>query len=45
MRDASAVADGHKPTPEQRRRAVWSAVLLAIVAVGIYATVFLKFIR
>ena len=45
MTGARAKAEGHKPTPEQRRRAVWSAVLLAVMAVGIYATVFLKFIR
>jgi hypothetical protein len=39
------MTDGHKPTPEQRRRAVLSAVLLAMMAVAIYATVFLKFLR
>ena len=30
------MADGHKPTPEQRRRAVVSAVVLAVMVVGIY---------
>ena len=39
------MAEGHKPTPEQRRRAVLSAVLLAMMAAAIYATVFLKFLR
>lgn len=37
------MAEGHRPTPEQRRRAVVSAVVLALLAVGIYATVVLKF--
>ncbi len=29
----------HKPTPEQKRRALASAVALALVALGIYAVV------
>ena len=36
------MAEGHKPTPEQRRRAVISAVVLAAMVVGIYLTVILK---
>jgi hypothetical protein len=39
------MADGHKPTPDQRKRAVLSAVLLAVMVVAIYATVVLKFAR
>jgi hypothetical protein len=37
------MADGHKPTPSQKRRAVLTAVVLAVLAIGIYATVVLKF--
>ena len=36
---------GHKPTPEQRRRAVASAVVLAAMVVAIYVTYMLKFAR
>jgi hypothetical protein len=39
------MAGSHKPTPEQRRRAVASAVLLAVAVVAIYATYMLKFAR
>lgn len=39
------MAEGHKPTPEQKRRAVISAVVLAAMVVGIYATYMLKFAR
>jgi hypothetical protein len=39
------MAEGHKPTPGQRRRAVASAILLAAMAAAIYATVFVKFVR
>jgi hypothetical protein len=39
------MAEGHKPTPEQKRRAVISAVVLAAVAVVIYLTYMIKFIR
>ncbi len=35
----------HKPTPEQKRRAVVSAVVLAVVVVAIYATTVLQFAR
>ncbi len=33
----------HKPTPEQRRRAMVSAVALAAVVAGIYGVVLLKY--
>jgi hypothetical protein len=33
----------HEPTPGQRRNAVVSALVLALVALGIYATVIAKF--
>jgi hypothetical protein len=33
----------HEPTSRQKRNAVISAVLLALVAVGIYLTVIAKF--
>jgi hypothetical protein len=39
------MAEGHKPTPEQRRRAVISAVVLAATVVAIYLTFMLKFVR
>jgi hypothetical protein len=39
---ATAMAEGHKPTPEQRRRAVVSAVVLAFLVVAIYLTFVLK---
>jgi hypothetical protein len=39
------MAEGHKPTPEQKRRAVLSAVLLAATVVAIYLTFMLKFAR
>jgi hypothetical protein len=34
----------HEATPKQRRNAIISAVLLALVAVGIYLTVIAKFV-
>ena len=34
----------HEPTPKQRRNAVISAVVLALVAIGIYLTVIAKFV-
>ncbi|HLX22072.1 MAG TPA: hypothetical protein VKR38_01900 [Usitatibacter sp.] len=38
-------AMAHKPetTPEQRKRSLVSAIALAVVALGIYAVVILKF--
>jgi len=33
----------HEPTARQRRNAVISAVVLAVVAIGIYLTVIVKF--
>jgi hypothetical protein len=39
------MAGSHKPTPEQRRRAVASAVVLAVTVVAIYLTFMLKFAR
>ena len=33
----------HEPTPEQRRRAVVTGVVLAVVATAVYAVVMLKF--
>ena len=34
----------HEPTGKQRRNAVISAIVLALVAVGIYLTVIAKFV-
>ncbi len=45
MTDTLAMAEGHKPTPEQKRRAVVTAVVLALVVAGIYATFVIKFAR
>lgn len=39
------MAEGHKPTPEQKRRAVATAVVLALLVVGIYLTYMFKFVR
>jgi len=39
------MAGGHKPTPEQKRRAVVTALVLAALVVGIYLTYMLKFAR
>jgi hypothetical protein len=41
----TAMADGHKPTPEQKRRAVVTAVVLAAMVAGIYLTYMIKFAR
>jgi len=38
------VTQPHGPTARQKRAAVISAILLAVVAVGIYLTVIAKFI-
>ena len=35
---------GHVATPEQRRRAVITGVVLAVLAVAVYAVVMLKFV-
>jgi len=35
----------HKPTPEQRRRAIVTAVVLALTVAAIYFTFILKFTR
>lgn len=40
-----AMADGHKPTPEQKRRAIVTAVVLALTVAAIYFTFMLKFAR
>ena len=34
----------HKPTPEQKRRALLSAVVLAAMAAAIYGVVVLKYV-
>ena len=39
------MAGGHKPTPEQKRRAVATAVVLALMVAAIYLTYVLKFAR
>ena len=39
------MAEGHKPTPEQRRRAIATALVLVAMVVGIYLTYMLKFAR
>jgi hypothetical protein len=39
------MAGSPKPTPEQRRRAVASAVVLAATVLAIYVTFMLKFAR
>ena len=41
----TAMADGHEPTPEQTRRAVVTAVVLAALVAGIYLAYMLKFAR
>ncbi len=35
---------GHVATPEQRKRAVITGVVLALLAAGVYAVVLLKFV-
>ncbi|MGE3453139.1 MAG: hypothetical protein AB7I06_17220 [Burkholderiales bacterium] len=42
MRPGDAMAGRHEPTPAQKRGAVISAVVLAFLAVAIYATFMLK---
>jgi hypothetical protein len=39
------MAAGHKPTPEQKRRVIGTAVVLALTVVGIYLTYMIKFAR
>jgi hypothetical protein len=39
------MAERHKPTPEQRRRALVSAAVLAATVLAIYVTFMLKFVR
>jgi hypothetical protein len=39
------MTDGHKPTPEQKRRATTTAVVLFVMVAAIYATYMLKFAR
>jgi hypothetical protein len=39
------MAEGHKPTPGQKRRAVVTAVVLAAMVAAIYLTSMLKFAR
>jgi hypothetical protein len=39
------MTDGHKPTPEQKRRAAATAVVLFVMVAAIYATYMLKFAR
>jgi hypothetical protein len=39
------MAGGHKPTGEQKRRAVVTAVVLALLVVAIYATFMIEFAR
>jgi hypothetical protein len=41
----AAMANGHKPTPAQKRHAVVTAVVLAAMVAGIYLTYMLKFAR
>jgi len=38
------MARGHKPTPEQKRRAAVTAVVLAATAAAIYLTYMIKFV-
>ena len=45
MTAQTAMAEGHKPTPEQKRRAVVTAVVLAVMVAGIYLTYMIKFAR
>ena len=45
MSQAGTMTEGHKPTPEQKRRAVVTAVVLALMVAGIYFTFMLKFAR
>jgi hypothetical protein len=39
------MAEPHKPTPEQRKRALVSALVLAATVVAIYVTFIVKFAR
>jgi hypothetical protein len=39
------MAEDHKPTPEQKRRAVVTAVVLFAMVAAIYLTYMLKFAR
>jgi hypothetical protein len=39
------MADRHEPTPEQKRRALVSAIVLAVTVVAIYVAYMLKFAR
>ena len=41
----TAMADGHKPTPEQKRRAVVTAVVLGVMVAAIYLVYMIKFAR
>jgi hypothetical protein len=41
---APLMAEPRKPSPEQRRRAIVTGVVLAALAVAIYATVVLEFL-
>lgn len=44
MSPGRAMTDGRGPTPEQKRRAIASAIVLALLAAGIYVTAMLKMI-
>ena len=37
------MADGHKPTPAQRRNALITGVVLAVMALAVYGVVLLKY--
>ena len=36
--------DGHKPTPVQRRNAIITGVVLAVMALAVYGVVILKYV-
>jgi hypothetical protein len=38
------MSDGHKPTANQRKQAIITGVVLAVMALAVYAVVILKFV-
>ena len=43
-RTTSAVMEGHKPTPSQRRHALVTGIVLAVMALAVYGVVILKYV-
>ena len=38
------MADGHKPTPSQRKSALITGIVLAVMALAVYGVVILKYV-